>query len=264
MSLIDEVNTGRLLATPTDPYEYITMQKIGNLDIVIEFIERLGAYDYLYFLQPNDIWRCFDFCFNKLKNNAIKISEKDFMSNLKRIYRINNRYAIVLLMNKKEDPYEISRLIVLAEGMMDPKRKISPLFGNPDPKLLERSIEILNENKGKDYDFHSISERLLCKKFPYTDIKRTVFRFYSTLFENLASKKLPYSNKTLAEKSSDSEFATKSLNKMAQISLKNIVNLYISRTKPNDEIMSEYHSIMALLDERQKEFEDKLNASLNV
>ena len=79
--------------------EYEMLQKVGSLHHVVAFVEELRLYDYLYFINPNDLWNCFDFCYNKMAKSVPQIDKKEFNKNLLRIVKAGKSESLKKINN---------------------------------------------------------------------------------------------------------------------------------------------------------------------
>lgn len=243
-------------------YEYEKLQQVGTLPQVVDFVELLGCYDYLYLIKFEDLWKSFDFYYNKLLNNYKKISKSEFQSDIISLLKIRNVNSVVSLINEGKDGYEIAKII---KGYVPNTIKSSKMLdrcGQIDPLELSCSINILL-NATKKYNTQNLQiayNKTLKDKLHSALLESHKFKFYSNILINVYNK----------AKRTDREYIQKNiqegraknialfLNNSAYLALNNISKHHIDNNELQDKLFKDYSDLIYSSFKSQKSFNDKL------
>ena len=236
--------------------EYEMLMRVGSLDRVVDFVEKLGCYQYLYFIKPDDMWRYFDFYYNKVKSSKPNIDKKKFNSFIMKILREHKKYAVPKLINEHRDPYDIATIIVTGEDKMPKSSTILSMCGDLDTDALCYTIALLSKyaNDGHfslDYAYNEI----LRNKAIDLGIKRSTFRFYAKIYIEFSNKMVVNSRvslRHLADK--DPKLVALAMNEIAYDTLLKLASRSIENKMTTPEISDEYSKLIDINNSRKKEF----------
>lgn len=247
--------------------EYEMLQKVGTLHHVVYFVEKLGVYEYLYFINPDDLWQCFDFCYNKVTNSNPRIDKKVFVTNLMRILKIHKNKIMTKFITDKHDPYEIAKLIAHSEQTLPKTSKLLSVCGNLDPKMLNLALtkmcNVAHNNNIKDYEL--AYNKIVREKLYEPDMDISTFKFFARIIVGLSKNKTLNFDEAL-EKTSGHNFETftLTLNEQAQSTLVKIATEYLSLTNQTDELSNDYAKIINSSYIREKEFANKTYDNVSI
>ena len=245
--------------------EYEMLQKVGSLHHVVAFVEELRLYDYLYFINPNDLWNCFDFCYNKMANSVPQINKKEFNKNLLRIVKAGKSESLKRLITEGCDAYEVAKIIVRSEKEAPKSSVTLSKCGNLDLFLMRKSIEILC-SKMKELnttDTLTAYDKLIRMSFVDKEIKKEDFKFYASMFMNICHKTVPDTDETILTEAlnGNTDLVINTMNEISHYALSYILFNYSNKFDEKNIYFDKYHELVRELNKRNWEFSKKTTLS---